>query len=119
MEDFNLNEISAANGENRKLNRIHTPRVCCIAPSWLRAVDTLRNSQEQGLRQTVVHSPNTDFWGSFCETISTSKCYTSFHLQMLSDLLKVAEIMTGSQKHDIFAPNTMPCQLHLMILIND
>lgn len=84
MEDFNLNEISAANGENRKLNRIHTPRVCCIAPSWLRAVDTFRNSQEQGLRQIVVHSPNTDFWGSFCETISTSKCYTSFHLQMLS-----------------------------------
>ena len=38
---------------------------------------------------------------------------------MLNDLLKVAEIMSGSQKHDFFAPNTMPCPLHLMIIIND
>lgn len=72
MEDFNLNEISAADSENEKLNRIHTLRARCIAPSRLRAADTFRNSQEQGLRQTVVHSPDADFWGSFCETISTS-----------------------------------------------
>lgn len=42
MGDFNLNETSAAKGENEKLNRIHTHRECCIAPSWLRAVDTFR-----------------------------------------------------------------------------
>lgn len=42
MGDFNLNETSAAKGENEKLNRIHTHRECCIAPGWLRAVDTFR-----------------------------------------------------------------------------
>ena len=94
MEDFNLNEISAANGENEKLKRIHTPRACCIAPSWLGAADTFRNSQEQGLRQTAVHSPNADFWGSFCETISTRTCYPSFHLQMLS----LGQVWTNNDK---------------------